>query len=494
MSLASGTILFVKPNDANVTNDTYIVTSKEVLQLYNAGNARPDFESKKGGDFEKLIGNFVRDVVVVYGEELWKAPATPPVNTAPLKDIIFKENDKSWVYDLVFIHSQDQNLYRHAEGNFCWDATGWSTVSDIPLSSDIKELFAQQKNTLLTGFGDTPVPVGQAPDADPKINKTPFSVQFESPTALTVSFRARPLPSNSLQIQIVNTKNKIAYDSTIKFWPQPVPAGTLVMDEKFKAIRDCSSAALLDGTQLNSCVAGDTGGGVFNTTMKSDINKDILIKKVYSVSMGFVGVVSGVNGTTEGVKEWGKSFDDLKKEVNKKTNDLTTYLNKLHPYLPWPDRNQVITLITDMLDNWPLDWPPPPAGYFKSTQQPKAETFVQPKCNACTKANVSQALNDVFDTAKGKATDSKYNNINILHASAGDGNTSATIFYTRQLDGKKLISIQIVAIGHHVDAKSSTCKNDQVAYEIDWVLNAVNKTNKNITGTPIEEGKDYCLG
>jgi hypothetical protein len=176
------------------------------------------------------------------------------------------------------------------------------------------------------------------------------------------------------------------------------------------------------------------------------------------MSPDFLGVVSGINGTIESQVEWKSAWDKAPKEKN--GEDLA---KSMQPFLPWPPRNQVITLLTKMLNYWPLEWPPAPVGFYQATliRQNQAKEFVKTKNSVATITNITQALNVVFGSG-GKATPSNYNTLNVLHASAGKKgtNASATIFYQQNADESNIISIQIIAIGAH---------SGDTSYTIDWV-------------------------
>jgi hypothetical protein len=507
-SFASGTVLFTKPG----STATYIVTSKEVLQLYNIGNARPTFDRNPGSSLDTLINNFKRDVRVVYGQTLWQAPIAPPppANTAQVTEVIFKQDDRSWDYDLILLCSLDQGLYNHANGNgySAWDASNWKRLTDMPTANDINTLFAHQKATFLSGFGDTPMPYQLIPvftQASPTIQQTPFTLDFAPPIKVGGGERNTPLPANALQIQIVKARYKVTDKKGIKFWPHPPPGPNLVMNNPFKATRRCLEAAFLEADEEYSCVVGDTGGGTCNSVDeriysgldaadKASINKTLISILIHVSKIGFVGVISGTNGTTEGEDDWKKIFDDLEQDATRGSSerDIQKKAKQMSPFLPWPSGNQVVTLITDMLDYWPLDWPPAPQGYFTASQTSQAAQWIVSKCNnGATLFSAQAVINKVMvgSTQKGGwgATTSSLNNQMVYHASAGlEGQSGGvSIWFIATLTGsagnQSVQSFQIYAIGAHSNFKNSGCSTTH--YSSSYLISAIVDTNSDQVST-----------
>lgn len=462
---ASGTVLFAQPNDPSTpTNETYIVTSKESLQLFNLDAAagagtpaplRPSFDlSTSTSSLNKLISDFKTKAKILYNQQLNKAPTIPPTTTAAVDDIIFFDGDINWDYDVILLKSKDLGLYTYVTSNgyAAWsDASDWNDLTDMPSSADIKNYFSEGGSIFLSGLGTTAPPNNYSPLGPAAIQKSPsFELTF-TPPATTVPAPALTLPgpppalfpANSVQVMNCTSTNK-AVSPTISLWPNATPGPNLVMTKNYASTRLCTQGSLLNAAGCQ-CLPGDTGGSVYMLGTAGN-------------PPNFLGVISGTNGTIQAQTNW---KDEWTKALTEKDGQTTA--DAMQPYLPWPPRNQVITLLTGMLNFWPLAWPPAPIGFYQATpkRQKQAKTFVQTENSGATATNISQALNVVFGTGR-KATPSNYQSINILHSSAGKKGTNAsvTIFYQQNTDGGTLVSIQIIAIGSH---------STDTSYTIDWV-------------------------
>lgn len=459
VNIGSATILYKEPYpDEGTTNSTTIlVTSKGTLALYNLylGNTQLPPLDPTNTAFKNLKADFLAKVTLCYNEKLLKDPKTDP-NSATVKDIHFKAKDSDWTYDLCLLESDDDDLATFASTNGAWgDVSAWVSLGNMP--KDINGYYASalESRAFLFGFGTPVIPFESIYcTVYPKYKDSKYTLGYGQGN--TYLGTKKPLKKNSLQACSVKISSKTPLDTLIYTWPWPQGTtddempdyAAISYDTNTQPANTYKSAVLLQTDDTHVAVKNDTGGGAFVLVGNSDSKN----------TPRLIGVISGINGTTEGKTSFDTDFKRLK------SDNAIQVIDELKPYLPWPTKNQVVTLLSPMLNNWPLTlaWPKAPTGFFRPDQQPQATSFVSEHAKKASESNPKKVVNKAFNPTLGTGISSYYNSSDIKHESAGaiGSPESATLFYQRVMDGNTILSIQIIGVGAH--------KTNQT-YEVFWV-------------------------
>ena len=498
VNIGSATILYKEPdqNEGTTNSTTILVTSKGTLALYNLylGNTQLPPLDPTNTTFKNLKTNFLANVTLDYNERLLEDPKTDP-DSATVKDIHFKANDSDWTYDLCLLESDDNDLATFASANGAWgDVSAWVSLGNMP--KDINGYYASalESRAFLFGFGTPVIPFESIYcTVYPKYKDSKYTLGYGQGN--TYLGPKQPLKKKSLQACSVKITSKTPLEALIYTWPWPQGTtddempdyAAISYDTNTQPTNTYKSAVLLETDDTHVAVKNDTGGGAFVLVGNSDSKN----------TPRLIGVISGINGTTQGKT----SFDTDFKRI--KSDNAIQVIDELKPYLPWPTKNQVVTLLSPMLNDWPLPWPKTPEGYFTAAQTSQAASWIVTNSNNGAVISSAQAVIGklmVGSTKKGGwgATTSYLNGQMIYHASSGlEGSSGGvTIWFTANLnDQKAVVDFQIYALGAHSDFKNSKCgKKYTNSYLVSALIDTKNNTvsNQNQVSAETTYGKAWA--